>query len=255
MVQVSATFRLPTWELDTTQPTVADETSARVLDVYKLPGFLSNFELSFANPLGSVPSDEDLAGPFPLVVHGRNGTPIPDLIGPENIDRLQDAVQTTYALIMAQLLNRGRMDFVGSSNETYEGTIIQRAEYRLKQSVISTRILEGLLTVIFIGVLVAFIRLRTKGVLPRPVFSIASGASLLAGSTLLRNLPEGTEQLSKKEIEEGGILRGMAFRLGWWEDEDESIVNRGNGEGVSTNETEGLRSRFGIDLDKDGDTE
>ncbi|KAK4158974.1 hypothetical protein QBC43DRAFT_339523 [Cladorrhinum sp. PSN259] len=40
--------------------------------------------------------DADLGGMFPVVVYGRNGTPMADMVSPENVHRLRDTLETAY---------------------------------------------------------------------------------------------------------------------------------------------------------------
>lgn len=240
-VQANATFKLPGWELDESEPVeTANETG--VFYDKDLPDFVQSLSYSFANPLAQNRSDEDLASIFPLVVHGRNGTPIAEMMGQENIENLKRAVETTYALIMAQVLNQDRQDG-GDNNEVFKGVLTDENGLRLKQSPISTRILEGLLAAMFVCAALTFALLDTRRVLPKNPCSIGAVGSLLVGSSLLASIPEGAEWMSDKQLRQKGVFEGMTFSLGWWGG-DEGSGSDGDGRSTSI----GTGRRFGIDV-------
>ncbi|KAK3367800.1 hypothetical protein B0H63DRAFT_405165 [Podospora didyma] len=249
-ISASATFRLPSWELDTTSspPPMADESTVKVYNASHIPFFLAEVPgHNFANPLVGNIADQDLGSFFPLVVHGQDGTPIDELAGPENAGRLERAVEATYGIIMAEVMNfqRRSLDFTTADAELVvvgNLTLNTRDKVWLIQSAVSTRILEGLLGVMTVCVLVTYALLLrgSRRLLPMNPCSIAASASLLAGSEMLKRIPEGSEWLSDEERKEKGVFGGMVFTLGWW--------------GVLDNETgqwTGER-RFGADYEVEG---
>ncbi|OJD30880.1 uncharacterized protein BKCO1_5400068 [Diplodia corticola] len=250
-VNATASFKLPSWELDTSSPVTTDENETSVFYDGQMPDFLTDSGYSFANPLPVNRSDEDFASIFPLAIYGRNGTPVAELFGPDNIGNLQRAVESTYALVMAQVLNWDRQqlggdDVTSAGAVAFEGNLTDRTSIRLVQSAVSTRILEGLLAAMFVCAALTFALLDTKKVLPKNPCSVAAMASLLAGSKLLAAIPEGAEWMSDRQLRQKGVFEGMVFSMGWWG--DGSGVSDDDGRSSSGGDGQAGRSRFGIDI-------
>ncbi|KAK3312149.1 hypothetical protein B0H66DRAFT_644434 [Apodospora peruviana] len=240
-ILVSATFRLPSWELDS-PPVVINQTErSNILPGMFTDEFLRDFSLMvFSNPAGLDPSF-DLGGLFGLAISGRNGTPVAELAG--NIGNLQRAVEGTFGVIMAQFLNNARTNTTldgGSLTTTITSPNI--GQMRLHQSKISTRILEALLGIMFVCVVVAYSAQRHMGkLLPKEPCSIAAQASLLAGSDLLRYIPPGAEWMTDQERNRLDIFRRALFGLGSW------ASRRSSSSGEQEVENEGAKW-FGIDF-------
>ncbi|KAK5653618.1 hypothetical protein OQA88_8647 [Cercophora sp. LCS_1] len=143
VVSFSGAFTLPSWELNTSLPIAAEPTGA-VAEV-GLTGFMEAFaDLTFANPAGelSTARREDLGGVWPLVVYGRDGTPVSELM-----ERgWRDEVDDVFGVVMAQFMNQARVEAQGDS---VEGTVTVSGgeRYRVVMSGVGTRVLEGLLGV------------------------------------------------------------------------------------------------------------
>ncbi|KAK0614501.1 hypothetical protein B0T14DRAFT_528606 [Immersiella caudata] len=256
-VLVSASFTIPEWELDADRspssppPVIVHPGSApKVVPSINIssPEFIHSFSMMvFANPAGLDTSFES-GGLFGLAVYGRNGTPIAELAGPENVGNLKDAVERTFRAVMAQFLNNGRESLdlaAGEDAQTFTGAVTtpNAGRSRLYQSAISTRILEGLLAVMFVCVMLSYMTHRhLRRLLPKNPCSIGAAASLLAGSDLLRRIPHGAEWMTKQERNELEVFREGLFGMGWWG------VKEPPGQGGDGNSDQGADRWYGIDF-------
>lgn len=184
-VDTDVTFNAKDFSFDPTRPPVPDDSTA----VY-----IQSISWSRRETNIFVPSLED-ADPSPLsitmgpaVVDGLfAAVPGQDLLGVANRDRLRATVQRVYGRIFAQIFNTLR-----------ETALEVPYRVRLKQSAVSTRLLEGLLGVIALSAVLTFAMLDTRRVLPKNPCSIAAMASLLACADMLQKdvIPEGTEYMT-----------------------------------------------------------
>ncbi|KAK3984762.1 hypothetical protein QBC44DRAFT_385482 [Cladorrhinum sp. PSN332] len=272
-VPILATFMIPSWQLvNISSPPGGNGQSDSELSnphISHVPDFFDELDgrYSFLSPMANVAmsSDVDLGGIFPVVLYGRNGTPIADMVGPENVNRLMDTLETTYQIIMAQILSNSRRPAQGSALVTtkatrndnastneqghlpYEGvlTVQQPGRLRLHQNLISTRILEGLLGFMFCCVVLTYALLRhTRSLLPKNPCSIAAVASLLAGSVLLDTIPEGSEWLSDEEVRKAEIFEGKLFTMGWWETKNEDGEVTGRRFGIDFEYSEDMAEKY-----------
>ncbi|KAK8121521.1 hypothetical protein PG999_005641 [Apiospora kogelbergensis] len=158
----------------------------------------------------------------------------PDLASADTSShKITEALSRMTAMIHAQYINKAGRDVANNNlSETghpLSGTIHQR-EFRVQQDAQSGYILQVLLITIALCITVSLISMSTKELLPFNPCSIATSASLLAGSQMLRGVPSGAEFLKKdSDIAGVGIFRSSHFSMGWWRD------NR-------------ARPRFGIDV-------
>ena len=168
------------------------------------------------------------------MIFGRNGVPAEELLGPANTQKLVDAANYVFAITIAQLLNTNYRRDVDANLPTFNGSLVDSHHVRLVQSAISTRILQGLLGVMFLCAAIPFASIHTRRVLPKNPCSIAAVWSMLAASRMLSEdfIPKGSEWCSDKELRERGVFEGHSFTLGWWD----SDGNEGH-------------KRFGIDID------
>lgn len=149
---------------------------------------------------------------------------------------LAQTLQHLFRLAFAQFLNLEFRTPVSSSSPM-NATLTVPTRLRLKQSPISTRILEALLLAIAACLLASFALLtNTRTILPKNPCSVAAAASLLADARMLRQAPRGVtwwkeEDLAGRRVfgDEGG------FSMGFWDGE---ASGREEGKG---------RRRFGID--------
>ncbi|KAF2124960.1 hypothetical protein P153DRAFT_117017 [Dothidotthia symphoricarpi CBS 119687] len=146
----------------------------------------------------------------------------------ENWDDLYARIQHAYGLAVAQVLtNQGRYTNLTTENATILATATDSLTFRLKQSLISTRILQGLLIGMTVCALISLFTLKMSQVLPKNPCSIAAQASLVAGSKMMADLPAEAQHMKDKEF--NALFEGARYRMGWSDE---------NGAG-----------RFGIDVD------
>jgi hypothetical protein len=201
------------------------------------PAAVENSALFFSNDyfmLDRIPSLDNygegtLYGFFQTLMYSKDGIPGDELLA--NSTRLIEAVEHQYRVYAAQVNNLAyRSPFSSSSSKTesptIDATLVGLSHFRLVQSNISTRILQALLSVLFMcAVFIYAILWRstngTRRILPHNPASIATMAALLVGSEMLTTeklkIPPGTEFMSNKEMEKSGVFDGWLFSLGWWD--------------------------------------
>ena len=166
---------------------------------------------------------------FSALIYGRDGIPADELLGLTNAPRLIAAVQHLFRVLLAQELSA---IFRTADPEDMQyppppyplkGTLNSPNTVRLKQSVISTRILEGILATLTLCALIAFSLMDTRKVLPKNPTSIAAMASLLADSEVLSGDVIGpqSEWQSDEALRREWFSAGYLFSLGWWGGEGE----------------------------------
>jgi hypothetical protein len=248
IVRVSATFRLPSWELDLS----AASRPPRILPGKGTPirvdmnKFMQELpEMIFSNPRARLElnSSEDLDCIFPLALYGRNSTPVAELTA-----NLPEALEATFAVAMAHFLDHARQQRLTGSPEYVTGVVAtpNTGLLRLQLSPISTRILEGLLGAIILCVGLAYLLQRHMDrLLPKGPCSIGAGASLLAGSDLLSHIPRGSEWISDEKKKKMGLFEGKLFGLG-----SLSVVDGSAGENrEGQSEEEEVGKWFGVDFE------
>lgn len=172
-------------------------------------------------------------------------------LGPEDLlnpIKHADALTRIHGLVVGQLLNHARAPLNESiipnsdpppppSPSSFPTTRTTH-RIRLVQSAVSTRIIEGVLAAMLLCAVVAITLMDTRRVLPKNPCSIAAVASLLAGSSLLREdvIPVGSEWCNDWQLKRRGVFEGRAFTMGWWESKRD-----GHGDEVA-------EKRFAIDV-------
>lgn len=234
MQQVAAnvTFSMPDFSIDLQHPPVAIESTATYFSNAAVNATLDGRFQQF------VDESNNLTQFFSTLVHGRDGIPITELAGPSNEQRLINAVDHQYRVLMAQVYNTAMRVSSSPSSPTsgavysqmLNGTLTAPNRNRIVQDRASTYVLEGILAAMVICVIVSWVCMDTRRVLPKNPCSIAAVASLLAGSEILGQefLGRGAEWLSDEQLKEK--FEGWTFSLGWWE------------------QAAGGRRRFGIDV-------
>ncbi|KAF3036351.1 hypothetical protein E8E12_007931 [Didymella heteroderae] len=141
----------------------------------------------------------------------------------EGVSRIFDKLQHVHRTVVAQSANLIRMPLNATSPHappaTVNATLINPHIYRLKQSAVSTRILDGLLVAIALCIAASFL-MDTRKVLPKNPASIAAATSLIAGESQMLSkeiLPEDAQWHSDAELKEKRVWDGAIFRLGWWD--------------------------------------
>jgi len=251
-LQVQATFEVPSFNL-----TTARGANLPVRPLEDTTEFFSNdsyFSLMFGsqgtytNVFDHVLISVNLTTPSPLAAsdgffqalfQGIDAVADPhELLGLANSRKLTDAMEHLYRIIMAQTLNTiqtrrvpATSSAVATVPQLQPGTIEDATVSRLFQSPIATYILIGLLSALFICVVVCYFTFKGRDLLYESPESIAAKARLLAGSHLADLLS------SQDDVGSGGVsgseevLERLEVRLKWWQDHNSG------------------KRRFGIDID------
>ncbi|GME25425.1 uncharacterized protein LTHEOB_12324, partial [Neofusicoccum parvum] len=168
-------------------------------------GGKEGYKLTNPNPKNDT--NEDLASLFGLAVWGPDGVPKGELATDEEV--LVKRVEKVYAQVMAQVLNVERDDVNATTtssadsskrkrelaDDRFQGTILDSGRTRLKQSPVSTRILEGLLATMFICAALTFALLDTRKVLPKNPCSIAAVAMFTSIATFWAQVEYRSKQM------------------------------------------------------------
>lgn len=232
-VQANATFNLPSFDLVPSAagpPVTAIESTVKFFNNDSFWSIFGNGDTTqnvFDVVLPSVyittqPPLSSSDGFFQALFQGIDAIDDPNsLLGPVNSDKLIAAVEHLYRIIMAQCFHSAqgiRLPITASSTppQPDTGVIIDPNRRRLYQSPIATYILIALLATMFVCALVTVLMFKPKGLLSKEPNSIAARAGLLAGSDLVKMLPEEAEWCSDEELRRAGVLNGLVFRLDWW---------------------------------------
>ena len=156
---------------------------------------------------------------FSALVFGRDGVPANEMIGPTNVPRLFSAVQHLWRVYLAQqfrisefVLSADPSDIERSApQQPLNATLMDSDAYRLKQSEVSTRILQGLLAALSICSIITFLLVDTSALLPYNPCNIAAMASLLAGSEMLDVMAANENRMDQQHK-----WHGYFFSLGMW---------------------------------------
>ncbi|KAF3913403.1 hypothetical protein ABW20_dc0108722 [Dactylellina cionopaga] len=240
-LDVKTTFLLPNFTIDASAPAPERlEESARWFSNQTVfPGY------TFATLTVNASAPDILDDFLNAVVYGKNGVPLNELETPE---KLVDGVRWLYGITATQTIAQdSRIDTsaIGGGNLLLDGTSRTKARARLVQSEASTRVLQVLLAFIMITTVVAYIGVKARELLPRESNSIATIGGYLAGSDVLRLVPDGAEWGSSGK--EGGtkgeeVFSGYMFGFGWWQDGEREGrkrygvgIGRGGGRPTSPN--------------------
>ena len=165
---------------------------------------------------------DDLSPFFEGIMYSKNGIIAAELI---NNTLLAEAIDRVAGITMAQILSTGwrqpLADLPKNQTDvpnTLKGTCEDLSRTRLVQSELSTRILEILLGILLLCVILIFLFIDMRKVLPKQPGSIAAAASMLADSRLLDEIPLGVEFMTDRQWKENGIWHGTECRMGWWDD-------------------------------------
>ena len=231
-VMADVTFELPDYAISTTQtPRILEDTTALVHG-YEFHPFTSYANFSgpdCAVDLATYPDEylsfynnsetQSFDNFFSALVYARDGVPPKELLGKANSSRLLSAVQHLYRVIMVHVIMAddgwvsadARDLHAWSPHLPLNGTLMDPNALRLKQSAISTRILEGLLAGLSLCAMVTFYLMDTRRLLPNNPSNITAVASLLKGSDMLDVIRREGRQPGQHESWDGYF-----FSLGWW---------------------------------------
>ncbi|KAL3460985.1 hypothetical protein BJX64DRAFT_289737 [Aspergillus heterothallicus] len=184
-------FHLPSFNLSTDYPPVADESSATSAgdDTWVPAGW-------FASYFGPDVGPQNLDSFFQALVTGKWGIPKEYLGDVARNNDVAGAVKFQDSIIKTQLysrVDRAAIDSSSSttldnnnSNQSVSGTVFLNNRIRLYQDVISTRVLEGFLGgMLLLGILASMVFTNHRRILPKAPSSIAAAACLLADSNFL----------------------------------------------------------------------
>lgn len=171
------------------------------------------------------------------VVNGSSGAEflrrLPSTEDSNSTSRLIGAVESTLAKYMAQNLHFNyRQPLAGRGNTSASpagqtliapevrpatGTVTDRTRVRLVQNAVSTRILQGMLTVMGACLIATTALGRGARVIPRDPGSIASRMAYFAGGEVWRRVPVGADRWTDKQISRYGLgtFDGRLL-LDWW---------------------------------------
>ncbi|KAK7534284.1 uncharacterized protein J3D65DRAFT_679225 [Phyllosticta citribraziliensis] len=165
--------------------------------------------------------------------------PMREYMDDSGLSKIVARLTHIYRIVVAQTANLAiRVPFDANAPRapaaTTTATLTNPHVYRLKQSAVSTRILDGLLLALALCIGLSFWVMDTRRVLPKNPASIAAGASLLAGNMEMFSSEKfhGEAQWwDNEELERRGVWQGYVFSLGWW-----------------SSGVQGEAKRFGIDV-------
>lgn len=240
LLNVNLEMSLPDYTISPDAPPQVDESSLRLLSTTN-PSFNDGSDTIWGGNVFSYPeTGPDSTSNLPLmyaknydgfvgqVVNGNKR--MPPLSQPNNSAserQFLDRTNELYGIWIAQQLNfMSRSVFNTSTNSIRIPANITVAESRLMASAISTRILEGLLAVMWLCGIIAMLLLRTRGILPKNPCTIAAMTSLIADSEMLALIPEGAEWWDAVEMDKQGLFDGYLFSLGWWQSGSDSQSKR-----------------------------
>lgn len=220
-INTETQFLLPSFDFDPTFPPHADPSTQTVFSnaSYTELKDVDSFNIPDSFMKAATSSFTDLTEFTALTVYGLGGTPMRELVGADNVDTLIDAIDHTYGMYMAQVLNTQRETLADAVPLT--GKLVNPTRLRLQQDEISTRVLEALLAAIALFTLAAYALTDAGRVLPKNPCSIAAFTSLVADSEWLRIVRERVEKawgrgdVTDEEFEKK-VMEGLVLSMGWW---------------------------------------
>lgn len=187
------------------------------------------------------------------VLTSSGDTPTDYFIGPENYDKLTEAVVRNWEEYMVLAIDR---NFRSQDAVTTIQGVVTQSIMRISIHGPSKLVLQVLLAIMTVLGLVGYKLVKLRGTLPRNPCSIASTMGFLADSHLCDPdsgvLPKDAAAMSEKELSRS--LRGYVFSLGWWDDAGgrSKLAGAGPEDGTSSESRRemepGETSRFGIDV-------
>lgn len=223
-VDADARFGMPGWKL-----TSLDVKEGTVRNVST--GFETQMDIGTSVFLGSKGNiSTSLDGVFTGFLRNSSSNGLDtELLAYDNFDKLDERIRGIYGRATAQIMDReGRFTNLTSTGTKMGAMATDFSTSRLKQNLVSTRILQGLLIAMLLCALVALLTSNPKNVLPKNPCSIAAQASLVAGSSMLAEMPAEAQWMDDREF--GRLFEGKRYALGWSEEGYE-------------------QGRFGVDVD------
>lgn len=265
-VQATVTFDLPDYIISTKTPPIVDESETKPVDSSDVPSFLEAISYFTAPYNTSETTYNGLAIVDPVssaLIYARGGIPVEQLFQSDPEEYLIPNLKHLIRIMGAQYISYFYRTANASTpllNSTHSATLQMGPDYRLKQTVVSTRILDALLIASWIFAVIIVISFRSRDVVKAELGSLAATIALVADSDFVSDLQSGirdNEGEGRKEsegsqekifadvmqIEKKLSSGGHQFSLGWWE--NSQMLSAASNQG---NEVE--RRRWGIDISR-----
>ncbi|KAI3318739.1 hypothetical protein HD806DRAFT_548883 [Xylariaceae sp. AK1471] len=223
IVDTSVEIDAQTMTVNTHNPPIADYANALSLtspNTLPMLDFYNNLP-----QLATLQSDANLDSFFTIITSSRYSMPISYLGDASRAPEVVDSIQFHHRIIVVQVLDQlWRYD-----NQTSAGhylpvwdkpTIFNataRDPYghnRLVQDVVSTRVLQSLLSTALICLGVNWYLMRNVDIVPRSPTTIANWMALLADGNLENFLPQNTAQMPLRQISRWYFGQDAVFYLG-----------------------------------------
>lgn len=215
--EAAALFSLPQWTIESL---TVDESTTRNIST----SMDTNLDLSawvFGGTLPDGGIDNVFVGFTRNITSGALDT---TLLRRSNFDKLYAQIQNKYSLAFAQILNlQGRNSSI-TPQPAITGIATSFSTYRLVQDRASTRVLQALLIGLIVCSITSLLTVRLTNVIPKNPCSIAAQASLISGSSILNNLPHGSQWMDDEEF--NALFEGEKYSMGWKTDHDGKRVFR-----------------------------
>jgi hypothetical protein len=150
--------------------------------------------------------------------------PMAEFMNDTGFDRIAAHMQHVHRTVIAQSASQILMPYDPESPlappRSINATLRIPDLYRLQQSGVSTRILDGLLIAIALCIALSFGTMDTSKVLYKNPASIAAAASLVAGESQMLSkevLPVDAQWYSDTELKAKKVWDGLFFKLKWWD--------------------------------------
>lgn len=236
-LDTDVTFSSLALEIDPTHPPIPIESTAVYVKNELADSFARQYQLQYG--ILGLGNNGELDPFFDTAVNGLGGTPVEELVGAKNADRLVNVTNHLYGQYMAQAISinmRNSSSSVLSTSAPVKDALVYQRTFRIVQNHTPKLILQILLGIIAAcNILTWGFTGKTKDLFYHSPSSIAGTASLIAGSELWSPnfLPKG---IAYKTVGEEKMFDGWLFSLGWWTE---------GGEKASS-----PSKRFGIDVGK-----
>ncbi|CAN9307241.1 unnamed protein product [Alternaria alternata] len=189
---------------------------AELINTVDLQNFLPPFVPIEADNGTSIIADAF----FSAVFSGRDAfSPMELLKDDVSTDSLLSRIDEIYGLIVSQTYGKFRRFPADASDprHIHNATLIDTVA-RVRQDIVSTRIVQVLLGIMFLCTLVSMFYMNRKHILPERPYSLATRARLIERSNMFSETKASLDQDAR--IAEGTqnviILRDGMFSIGWW---------------------------------------
>ncbi|EPS40640.1 hypothetical protein H072_5440 [Dactylellina haptotyla CBS 200.50] len=225
---VKTTFLLPNFTIDAsnTAPPEILESTAKTFSNQSSAAYYAFGKWEPKNAQGTNTLDPFMTA----LVYGKDGTPLNELL---DNDILIEKVTRQYGIVAAQAVSQHirvpESAETGNNNTTViSGDGVGKSRARLVQTEPATRVLQAVLGLMILTSIVVWFGVNGKALLPRESNNIATTGGFLAGSDVLRLVPEGAN-LKQTSSE---WFKGHLFGFGWWEDTETGESKRRYGVGI-----------------------